>query len=84
MFLRWKRPYRRIYGVIGSCLCSVLWIYATVWFASTQRSIVFPLIAAVVFSICAVAELSAFRKYGNQGKPFAGRKSRPVQPDAQK
>lgn len=62
---RKKRPYRRIMGVIGSCLCSVLWWYLTVLFTVTGRGFVFPLIAAVIFSACAVAEAVNYRKYGN-------------------
>lgn len=60
-----KRYYRRIHGVIGSSLCSVLWIYVTVQFAASGRNVRFPLAAAVVFSICAFVEISNFRKYGN-------------------
>lgn len=65
MFFRWKRPYRRIYGVIGSCLCGALWLYVTVLFAATGRGFAFPLVAAVIFGVCAVTEISLYRKYGN-------------------
>ena len=68
-----RRPYRRIYGVIGSCLCTVLWIYVAVKFAATGRDILIPLAAAIIFFGCAIGELYNYRKYGNGGKP--GQKS---------
>lgn len=62
-----KRPYRRIYGVIGSCLCCVLWGILTVWFGLTDRQILIPLGATVAFGLCAWAEVKNYRKYGNTG-----------------
>ncbi|MGE4276466.1 MAG: hypothetical protein AB7E30_04710 [Lawsonibacter sp.] len=65
MLFRRRRPYRRIYGVIGSCLCGALWLYVTVLFAATDRNFAFPLIAAMIFAVCAVTEICTYRKYGN-------------------
>lgn len=62
--LRKKKPYRRIYGAVGSCLCTAFWIAAAVQFALTGRDVLIPLIAAVIFSVCAFFEVKGGMKYG--------------------
>lgn len=66
--IRYKGKYRRHFVVAASCLCGALWVYVTALFAASGRNFVFPLVAAVVFSICAVAEISAWRKGNRSGR----------------
>ncbi len=51
-----KRPYRPIYGVIGSILCSILWGFMTLKYVVAGKSTMFPLIMFALFTVCAVGE----------------------------
>lgn len=76
MFLRRRRPGKQIYGVIGSILCCLLWSYAAVLFAGTERNPLFPLAAAVIFGVCAWEELKQYRKLRNRRTAGDGEHSR--------
>lgn len=65
--IRYKGKYRRHLVVVASCLCGALWIYVTALFALSGRSFLFPLAAAVVFSVCAVVEISAWCRDSRNG-----------------
>lgn len=75
-----KRPYRPIYGVIGSVLCSILWGLMTLKYVVGGKSTLFPLIMFVLFTVCAGGETRNYlrirRRLSQNGQSKAAQEAR--------
>jgi len=81
MFWKLKRPNTWI-GMVASCLCTVLWGYVLIWYASEGRDIKFPLIVTILFIICSLSEIMMYRKIRRAKKAAEAKSKTEVKTEA--